>query len=70
MPEFQGESSHFLFISQEARSFKHQGATVDAIVVLQLNQGGCKKSAVYLFLLDFLVLLHQDKRTENLQEKK
>jgi hypothetical protein len=43
--------------------FKYQGSPVEATVALQLNQGERKKSDVYLFFLDFLVLLGQAKRT-------
>jgi hypothetical protein len=39
----------------------HQGSTVEVTVVQGLNQGERKKSAVYLFFLDFLVLFYQEK---------
>jgi hypothetical protein len=41
--------------------FNHQGSTVEVTAVPQLNQGKRKKSAVYLFFLDFLVLFYQEK---------
>ncbi|MBG9378193.1 hypothetical protein I5907_18285 [Panacibacter sp. DH6] len=39
--------------------------TAEATVAQKLNQGERKKSAVYLFFPDFLVLLRQGKRTGN-----
>ena len=39
--------------------------TAQATVAQKLDQGERKKSAVYLFFLDFLVLLRQGKRTGN-----
>jgi hypothetical protein len=49
-------------MAQELR-ISYQGSTVEVTVVQKLNQGQRKKSAVYLFFLDFLVLLGQAKRT-------
>ncbi len=45
----------------------------EVTVVQKLNQGIRKKSAVYLFFLDFLVLFYQEKSTEKsnyLKDKK
>jgi len=39
-------------LSEEVR-ISNQGVTVEVTGILQLNQGGRKKSAVYLFFLDF-----------------
>ena len=49
------------FNNTEAVGIKHQGLNAEATVALQLNQGERKKSDVYLFFLDFLVLLGQAK---------
>ena len=55
------------------RSVKDQRSPAEVTVVLQLNQGERKKSAVYprlndtvgqVFFLDFLVLFYQEKSTE------
>ena len=50
-------------IVQEVR-ISHQGSNAEVTVVRKLNQGIRKKSAVYLFFLDFLVLFYQEKSTE------
>jgi hypothetical protein len=42
----------------------NQGSTVEVTGAQQPNQGERKKSAVYLFFLDFLVLFYQEKSTE------
>jgi hypothetical protein len=41
----------------------NRGSTAEVTVAQQLNQDARKKSAVYLFFLDLLVLLGQAKRT-------
>ena len=39
----------------QTRVVAHETTTVQVTVILQLNQGERKKSAVYLFFLDFFV---------------
>ena len=41
-----------------------QSCIAEVTVVRKPNQGERKKSAVYLFFLDFLVLFYQEKSTE------
>jgi len=46
--------------------FKDQGSSAEESALQKLNQGIRKKSAVYLFFLDFLVLFYQEKSTEKI----
>ena len=45
-------------------NLNNQGSTDEKAIVQKSNQGEWKKSAVYLFFLDFLVLFYQEKSTE------
>jgi len=54
---------------KQKRDAKHQGVTVEVTVALQLNQGERKKSAVYLFFLDFFFVTFFCIKTKESKQK-
>ena len=53
-----------LCLAEDIAALGIDNSEVEVTVAQKLNQGERKKSAVYLFFLDFLVLFYQEKSTE------